>query len=58
MNKLIILVRGGSRLNFIDPNFFLVFLELPKKAIAHKAKTIFRTNSVSSLSLILTKPEQ
>ena len=58
MNQLIILVRGGSRRNFIHPQLFLVFLELPKKAIAHKAKTIFRTNSVSSLSLILTKPEQ
>ena len=61
---MIILVRGGSRRNFIYPTFSLVFLELPKKAIAYKAKTIFqagsifRTNSVSSSPLILTKREQ
>ncbi|MCL2936472.1 MAG: hypothetical protein MGU50_07760 [Trichodesmium sp. MAG_R02] len=58
MNQLIILVRGGSRRNFIHPQLFLVFLELPNKAIAHRAKTIFRTHSVSSSPLILTKPEQ
>lgn len=57
MNKLIILVRGGSRLNFIDFNFFLVFLELLKKVIVYKVKIIFWINLVFSLFLIFIKLE-